>query len=301
MKFSIITPAYTIAKWLPQTIESILSQQGDFSIEYIIVVNDSPDNTLAIAKEYKQKIEDGSYKIYCNSVSMKVLEFGKPEGTHVAINQGVEHATGDVCNWIGGDDLYEPGAFAAMARVFTARPDIAWLKGLTSTIGEHGERIKPGYCQHYRRDWLRMGVYGMEAYHVEQDSTFWRMELWNKVGPVPIQFQKAGDYWLWIRMARFEHLISMNVPISCFRKREGQQSRLGFTQSLEQRWEARGKRPIGAWIPRLFFWPYFHSPQSIKKILEKLYPFIFPFTPRPYLEIQNGSVVQKNMKTFFVR
>ena len=300
MKFSIITPAYDVAQWLPETIESVLSQAGDFSIEYIVVVNDSPDTTLAVAQDYKQKLDSGQYKINCVGISMQVIEAGKPEGMYVALNEGFAKATGDIFAWIAGDDLYKPGAFQAMATVFTARPDIIWLKGLTSTIDESGKETGAGTCYSYRRDWLRMGVYGMEAYHVAQDSVFWRPELWRKAGPFPAYFKSSGDFWLWPQMAKYADLWSLNVPVSSFRKRAGQDSRVNAERLLAQKKQARGPRPLRAWIPRLFFWPYFHSSKNTQQILERLYPFFFPFTPRPYLEIQNGTVVQKNMKTFYL-
>jgi hypothetical protein len=101
-------------------------------------------------------------------------------------------------------------------------------------------------------------------------------------------------------MATFAPLMSINALISCFRKRTGQVSKVDATRITKQKWEVRGARPLGAWIPRLFFWPYFHSTQGVQKILEALYPFLFPFTPRPYLEIENGTVIEKNMKTFFL-
>jgi len=300
MKFSIITPAYDVAKWLPATIESVLDQAGDFSIEYILVINDSPDNTLGVAKEYKQKLDSGEYKINCTHISMQILESGKPEGMYVALNEGFAKTTGDIFAWIAGDDLYRQGAFQAMATAFAVRSDIMWLKGLTSTIDENGQEIGAGACYTYRRDWLRMGVYGMEAYHVAQDSVFWRGSLWHKAGPFPAYFKSSGDFWLWPQMAKYATLWSINIPVSSFRKREGQDSRINAGRLLAQKKQARGKRPLGAWIPRFFFWPYFHSSRGIQKILENLYPYLFPFTPRHYLEIQNGTVIEKNMKTFYV-
>ncbi|MBY0472780.1 glycosyltransferase [Patescibacteria group bacterium] len=300
MKFSIITPAYDIAKWLSPTIESVLSQAGDFSIEYIVVVNDSPDETLGVAQHYKQKIDDGVWDVKCNGITMQIIEAGKPEGMYVALNEGFSQATGEIFAWIAGDDIYEPGAFEAMKVAFAARPDISWLKGITSTIDEQGNRLHRGHCRTYARDWLKMGVYGMEAYHVEQDSVFWRAELWHKAGPFPSYFKSSGDFWLWPQMAKYAPLMSVDVYTSCFRKREGQDSRVNAVRLLAQKKQARGRRPLGAWIPRLFFWPYFHVPRNFQKTLDLVYPFLFPLTPRPYLSVENGTVVERQMKTFYI-
>jgi glycosyltransferase involved in cell wall biosynthesis len=298
MKFSIITPAYGVATWLPETIESVLSQAGDFEIEYILVINISPDDTLAIAKAYKEKLESGRIAVACNKITMQILEPGEPHGMYVAINQGFEVATGDIQAWIAGDDIYQPSAFAIVARAFAEYPDILWLKGKTATIGEKSERLYEGYTRIYHRDWLRLGVYGMEAYHVEQDSTFWRPELWKKAGPFPAFFKSSGDYWLWIQFAQVAPLWSINAPFSCFRKRAGQDSRVNAARLLEQKIRARGPRPLAALIPRLFFWPYFHVPAPIRPLFEFLYPIVFPFRSRKYLSIEGDRISIREMPTF---
>ncbi len=297
MKFSIITPAYDIAKWLPTTIESVLDQAGDFSIEYILVINDSLDDTLKIAQTYKQRVESSEYPIHCKNISMQIIEAEKPQGMYVAINEGFAKATGDIFAWIAGDDIYRPGAFQVMNEAFREYPDIGWLKGITTTIGEHGELIRGSTSSIYHQDWLRLGVYGMESYHVEQDSNFWRASVWKKVGNFPSYFKSAGDYWLWIQMAKYARLWSINASISAFRKREGQDSRANHSRLIAQKKAARPKRPLRAWIPRLFFYPYFNLP-ALQPSLRKLYPYIFFYKSRTYLEKENGVWVKKTMPTF---
>lgn len=301
MKFSIITPAYDVAAWLPETIESVLTQKGDFEIEYILVINTSPDETLAIAKAYKEKLESGRIAVACNKVTMQILEPGEPHGMYVAINQGFDAATGDIYAWIAGDDMYQPGAFNVAARAFAAFPEMQWLKGKTATIGEKSERLFEGYTRVYHRDWLRLGVYGMEAYHVEQDSTFWRPELWKKAGPFPEHFKSSGDYWLWIQFAKYAPLWNIDASFSCFRKRAGQDSRVNAVRLLEQKNQARGTRPLAAFIPRLFFWPYYHVPAFMRPLFEYIYPILFPFRSRAYLSIEGDDIVMRTMPTFHLR
>ena len=54
MKFSIVTPVYKGEKYIKETIESVLSQKGNFEIEYIIVDGGSSDKTIKIIKEYEK-------------------------------------------------------------------------------------------------------------------------------------------------------------------------------------------------------------------------------------------------------
>lgn len=276
MRFSIVTPSYNLEKWLPETIESVISQSGDFEIEYIVVDGGSSDESLSIAEEYKKKIESGAFPISCRKVSMTcVVE--KQTGMYEAINHGFARATGDIYAWINADDIYEPGAFESISQALKKYPDIDWIKGITSTIDEKSERTREGSARIYRQDWLRAGVYGQEAYFVEQDSVFWRERLWKSVGGIPNELKTAGDYWLWIQFAKLAPLWTLKARISCFRKREGQLSKNVSKYKLEQ-WNIRPQRNLRAFIARSFFALESRitafAPRT-EKIFLTLYPFLF--------------------------
>lgn len=305
MKFSVITPAWNVGTWLPETIESVLSQEGNFDIEYIIVTDPSEDTTVEIAKTYAEKVRSGAYPKHCGHLEMHVLERqgGAGSGMYAALNDGFGKATGEVHGWIAGDDLYRPHAFENMRCMFETFPDFEWIKGVSGVVNEAGKELDPGTCKLYYRNWLRLGVYGMEAYYVEQDSVFWRSSLWKKGGPFPPYFKSMGDYWLWPILAKYARLWSVNVPVSYFRKRASQDSRINAKRCKEQMWETRGnKRPLLAWIPRFFFYPYYHIvPSAFRPYMEKLYPLLFPYHSREYFEIESGKPVKRIMRSFILR
>ncbi len=56
MKISIVTTCFNSAKTIRATIESIISQSGDFELEYIVTDAGSSDQTLSIIAEYGKKI-----------------------------------------------------------------------------------------------------------------------------------------------------------------------------------------------------------------------------------------------------
>lgn len=289
MKFSIVTPVYNTKQWIHETIESVLSQSGDFEIEYLIRDGKSTDGTLEIIREYEEKVASGILPIQCKKITMRVVS-EKDGGMYSAINKGFSEATGDIYAWINADDRYEPGAFAHIQTALLTFPEIEWVKGITSTINEAGQKIRSGTCNLYRQDWLARGIYGQEAYFVEQDSVFWRADLWKKAGPIPSHLRFAGDYWLWIAFAKQATLWSLNAPVSSFRKRQGQLSKDIQCYKGEQR-AIRPKRTLTAWRSRFFFsaqsrlnrlYPQLHS------IFLKMYPLFFPGQQFIYLEsIQN--------------
>jgi len=57
MKISIITPSFNQAEFIERTILSVISQKGDFEIEYIIMDGGSSDDTVQIFKEYESRIK----------------------------------------------------------------------------------------------------------------------------------------------------------------------------------------------------------------------------------------------------
>src|SRR5438132_1158551 len=95
LKISVVTPSYNQGHFLRETIESVLGQQGDFNLEYIVMDGASSDDTVAILKSYGQRIQWKSEK---------------DNGQTAAINEGFKRATGDVIAWINADDVYLPGA-----------------------------------------------------------------------------------------------------------------------------------------------------------------------------------------------
>jgi len=300
MKFSIVTPAWNVGPWLPETIESVLSQRGDFELEYIVVTDPSSDNTVDIVREYTAKVANGSYTSSCKSLSMKHIELGGGGGMAVAINTGFSACTGDIYAWIPGDDVYQPGALEAMRTIFTTFPDIEWAKGFDDLIDEQSNLILKGKSLLYYQPWLQAGVYGMEAYHVSQETSFWTAQLWKTYGPFPANKRSMCDYWLWLQFSKTARLWSADIAISSFRKRQEQDSRKNIIRCKESMWESRGgKRPLAGWVARAYFVPYYHLiPVSMRHAAEGMYRVLFPHHPRTYIAIENGTAVKKTARAF---
>ena len=221
MKFSIITPAYNSEQFIAETIESVINQKGNFSIEYIILDNCSTDETISIAKSYQHAIETGARKIHCRGIQIIVIS-ESDFGMYDALNKGFLRASGDIYAWINSDDIYLPGAFAIMAKVFDAYKNVDWLKGITSYITKESTVWQVGLPYIYAQTWIQAGVYGREKYFIQQDSTFWRSHLWDKVGKIDTNYKRAGDYWLWARFAEVAPLVTVRALVSCFRHVAGQ-------------------------------------------------------------------------------
>ena len=294
MKFSIVTPTFNSEKYLRETIESVLSQKGDFEIEYIIQDGGSEDKTLDIIKFYEEKLLSGVYPIRCKNITFKWFS-NKDDGMYDAINKGFARATGKIYAWLNSDDLYMPNALEKIRKVFEKFPEIEWLKGITSYIEGDSEIPETGSCYIYNQNWIRKGVYGINAYFIHQDSVFWRRKLWEKVGGIDTQYRLAGDYYLWLEFSKHAPLWSVNTPVSYFRKWKGQQTYSMKEYRKEQK-SILGRKEAGNIIIRLFFWlrPKFRNPSS-NLFLNVLYRILFHGRNKRYIDLdeENNPIIKE--------
>jgi glycosyltransferase involved in cell wall biosynthesis len=182
MLVTIVTPSFNQAKFLEETMLSVLNQQG-VEIEYIVVDGGSSDNSREIIARYADRLAWG------------VSE--KDRGQTDALNKGFSRAKGDILAWLNSDDIYQPGAVKTAVDFLAANPDIGMVYGDANFIDAKGREIGqfPAAQTDYQK--LRRGFV-----HIPQQAAFFRADLWRKVAPLDPSFFFAMDYDLWVRLAR---------------------------------------------------------------------------------------------------
>lgn len=96
-KISIVVPVYNAERYLPQTIESLLSQTYK-DIELILVDDGSTDDSLAVCKRYE-------------SDPRVVVSHQDNGGVSCARNAGLARVSGDFIGFIDADDVAHPQMF----------------------------------------------------------------------------------------------------------------------------------------------------------------------------------------------
>ena len=206
-KISIVTPNYNKGEFLEYTIKSVLSQ-GYPNLEYIIIDGGSTDNSVEIIKKYQDRLS------YWVSES--------DNGMYDAIRKGFSHATGEIMAWIGSDDMYHPNSFNIVAEIFKNK-NVNWLVGATTHFDISGRCVAVHPSRYFSRVDLLSGDYKW----IQQESSFWRRSLYDKVGGLNATLRYAGDFDLWLRFSRFEKMYICPSLLGGFRlSTEGQLSLL---------------------------------------------------------------------------
>lgn len=122
MKVSVAVITYNQQDTIAQTLDSILCQEGDFSLEIVIGEDCSPDGTLAICQDYANRYP-GIIRLLSDVHNLGIM----------ANSARVFHAcTGDFVNIIAGDDYWcDNHKLQKQLAYFNQHPEC----GMVSTAG----------------------------------------------------------------------------------------------------------------------------------------------------------------------
>lgn len=211
MKLSIVTPSFNQSLYLRRTIESVITQQGNFEIQYLVMDGGSTDDTLSLLEEYRTRLRNHpriSFDWHCEP----------DNGQSDAINKGLRLATGDVLAFINSDDYYLPGAFQTVADIM-AQPTTFWLYGLCQIVDEH-DRPMHGLIQRYRNLLGRNFSFRrlLIANYIAQPATFWKRKLYDELGGLAESEQFAMDYEYWCRLGSNHPATACREYLAAFRR-----------------------------------------------------------------------------------
>lgn len=176
---SIVTPTYNMGRFLPETIESILTQDYPH-IQYIVMDGGSQDNTVDILKSYGNRLEWVSEK---------------DGGQSDAVNKGFARARGEIFTFLNADDLYFPGAVRAAVDAFSRHPEVGVVYGDAWYTREDGSQISRYPVQAYDRDLLGHLCY------ICQPASFLRSKVWAEMNGLDTSLHLTLDYDLWLRIS----------------------------------------------------------------------------------------------------
>jgi glycosyltransferase involved in cell wall biosynthesis len=221
---TIVTPCLNAAATLPATLASVRAQDYP-GLEHIVVDGGSTDGTVALLQK-----ADG------------IRWISEPDrGLSHALNKGIALATGEVIGELNADDVYAPGALAAVGEAFAAHPQAEWLTGRCPIIDASGREIRKPVTAY--KNWL-LRRYSLPLYlthnFISAPATFFRRAALEQVGGFDERYRISVDYDLQLKLARRGDPVILDRDLACFRMAEGSLSMSGFrTQFREHSEQAR--------------------------------------------------------------
>ncbi len=194
---SVIIPCYNSARYLAETIESVLAQTYP-RVEIILIDDGSTDATAQIAQDYPV-----NYVYQSN------------RGISAARNTGFLHSRGKYVLFLDHDDRLLPRGVEAGVKLLEEHPECAIAVGEHKFIGADGTEI--GYSHKHaagRDHYLRL----LEHNFIETPcSALHRRSNLEVAGVFDERVQGAEDYELYLRIARQSPLITHDAAVAEYR------------------------------------------------------------------------------------
>ena len=175
---TVITPSYNQARFIRRTIESVLSQDVP-GLQYLVFDGGSTDSTPDILHEYAGRL---------------TAAIERDAGQADAVNKGLARASGAVIGWLNSDDVYYPGACAAVLDFFARHPEVDVVYGEADHIDEEDRVIEPYYTEPFSYARLK------DVCFLCQPAVFFRRSVVDRYGPLQVELRYCLDYEYWLRI-----------------------------------------------------------------------------------------------------
>lgn len=253
--FSIVTPSYNQAHFIERTIESVISQTWDFTIEYFVEDAGSTDSTVDILKKYERII--ASDPKYTHVTFHRVSE--KDKGQSHAINKGLAKTTWDILTYLNSDDTYLPWCLEKVAESL----EQSWSQrcyGKCHIINLEDKTIRT-WLTSYKNLWLK----AKRSYwklltenYISQMATFRTREAYKAIWDFDEEEHLCMDYNYWLRLWKLYDPAYIDEYLANFRFYHTSKSGARFEKQFEDQYRlaknfSNWKYKIAMGIHRIFY------------------------------------------------
>ena len=196
-KVTVLMPAYNAAKYIGESIQSVLDQT--YSDWELLIVNDgSTDNTVEIVESYS----DPRIRLLNNPENLRLIK---------TLNRGLAEARGEFIARLDADDLASPGRLKLQVKALDDDQNLALVGGCSNVIDESGRLIRRGEDTFVPlgADALRWASVFFNPFR-HSAVTFRRSVVWGELAGYPEDAKDLEDYALWTKV--LERYDAINLP-----------------------------------------------------------------------------------------
>ncbi|MBV9673212.1 MAG: glycosyltransferase [Verrucomicrobia bacterium] len=206
-KISLVTPSYNQARFIEETLLSVLDQHYP-KLEYFVLDGGSSDKTVEILNKYHSRLD--------------FWRSHKDSGQAAAINEGFRRANGEIFGWLNSDDLHLPMTLQTIAcglEQFLTEPVV--LYGQCEMFNDRTNSRELRLAMPFQPELLQRTDF------LDQPSVFWTRKAWELVGELDTTLNYGFDWDWFLRASRVCRFIKIDALLSRYRIHEGHKSGTG--------------------------------------------------------------------------
>lgn len=244
MKVSVITPSYNQEEFLERTIKSVISQEWDFDIEYIIMDGWSTDNSVKIIEWIEYNLKLWKIKKNCNNIEF-IWESEKDKWQSDAINKWLKIATWDILTYLNSDDTFEPWALNLIVNKLW-KSNKKWSYWKCKIIDKKDKETRKRITFYKNFLWSKYSYSKLLAENfISQMTVFWKKDVIERCGYFDENEHLCMDYEYWLRIWKYFEPLYIPEYIADFRFYQTSKSWKHFNEQFKD--ELRLAKKYAEW------------------------------------------------------
>jgi glycosyltransferase involved in cell wall biosynthesis len=202
---SVVLTCYNFRHYLAAAVQSLLSQQTQYTLELIVIDDASPDRSF----EAISAIQDERLILIVHAVN---------QGAAASINEGMALARGRFVARFDGDDVWLPSAMQKLAQALDQNPSAVLAYGDIATIDANHQVAAmssnrlPGPV--LRREFELL----LSEHYTCAPAMLARRSSWEKLLPWPERFKSGlGDWYFNLKMAQLGDFVYVPEVLAHYR------------------------------------------------------------------------------------
>lgn len=262
-KISVSVITYNQQETIAQTLDSILSQKGDFDLELVIGEDCSPDGTYAICADYAQRYPD----------VVKLLPNTKNLGITANYFRTLQACTGELISGIAGDDYYcDDHALEKQMLYLQSHPEV-------------GVMAANGYRYYVRRNIRKEGLNKPETAEICRAKEYYFSKKYNGgvyYMPPGSMFRKSL-----LQYIDFEEIIRRKLPVEDYPTQAiwSQHTKFACLPDLLVTYRVYEESATFVTVDSPKYTAYYRGMAETRRYLNELFPDDACFTEEELLEL----------------
>ena len=220
-KFDIVVPCYNYARFLPESVHSVLNQSvRDVSV--LIIDDASTDDTRQVADRLSHS--DKRVTTITHPINWGHIK---------TYNQGISWASGEYFLLLSADDVLAPGALQRASEVMDANNDIVITHGigLLWRDGSPFPSITPSPNYEWARQDLIREICNVGVNLVNTPTAIVRTATQKRIGGYRESLPHSGDMEMWLRLASLGAVARIEAIQAIYRFHSHNMSKFYYAQT----------------------------------------------------------------------